>query len=77
MELTGVITGLRALKIRSKVTIITDSQYTINGIEKGWAQSWKKNNWKKSDKKPALNADLWEILLELLEKHEVQFFWIK
>ena len=47
MELTGVITGLRALKTRSKVTIITDPQYTIKGIEKGWAHSWKKNNWKR------------------------------
>lgn len=77
MELTGVITGLSKLKTKSKVTIITDSQYTINWIEKGWVASWKKNNWRKSDKKPAVNADLWEKLLSLIEKHEVSFFWIK
>jgi len=77
MELTGVITGLSKLKTRSKVTIFTDSQYTINGIEKWWAIKWRANNWKKADKKLATNIDLWEILLDLLEKHEVSFYWIK
>ncbi|MDE7281010.1 MAG: ribonuclease HI, partial [Ruminiclostridium sp.] len=60
-----------------KVTIQTDSKYVVDGIEKGWAKSWKKNNWIKSDKKPALNKDLWEKLLKLLEIHEVKFTWIK
>lgn len=77
MELMWVITGLSNLKTSSKVTVITDSQYTINGITKGWAKSWQKNGWKKADKKPATNSDLWEKLLDLLEKHEVDFFWVK
>lgn len=77
MELTGVITGLEALKFPCKVTIQTDSKYVVDGIEKGWAKSWRKNNWIKSDKKPALNKDLWEKLLNLLEIHEVKFTWIK
>ncbi len=77
MELMGVITGLEALKYPCKVTIQTDSKYVVDGIEKGWAKSWKKNNWIKSDKKPALNKDLWEKLLKLLEIHEVKFTWIK
>ncbi len=77
MELMGVITGLEALKYPCKVTIQTDSKYVVDGIEKGWAKSWKKNNWIKSDKKPALNKDLWERLLKLLEIHEVTFTWIK
>ncbi|MDE6579210.1 MAG: ribonuclease HI [Ruminiclostridium sp.] len=77
MELMGVITGLEALKYPCKVTIQTDSKYVVDGIEKGWARSWKKNNWIKSDKKPALNKDLWEKLLKLLEIHEVKFTWIK
>lgn len=77
MELMGVITGLEALKYPCKVTIQTDSKYVVDGIEKGWAKSWKKNNWIKSDKKPALNTDLWEKLLKLLEIHEVKFTWIK
>lgn len=77
MELMGVITGLEALKYPCKVTVQTDSKYVVDGIEKGWAKSWKKNNWIKSDKKPALNKDLWEKLLKLLEIHEVTFTWIK
>jgi len=49
----------------------------VDGINLGWAKSWKKNNWTKSDKKPALNADLWGRLLELLEVHDVTFVWVK
>lgn len=77
MELTGVIAGLSALKYPCKVTVQTDSKYVVDGIEKGWAKSWRKNGWIKSDKKPALNSDLWEELLGLLERHEVSFVWIK
>ena len=77
MELSGVIAGLEALKFPCKVILQTDSRYVVDGIEKGWAKSWQRNNWIKSDKKPALNKDLWERLLELLEMHEVSFVWIK
>ena len=77
MELMGVITGLEALKKPCKVIIQTDSKYVVDGIMKGWAKSWKKNGWIKGDKKPALNADLWDRLLNLLEKHDVEFNWIK
>jgi len=77
MELLGIITGLSKLKAHSKVTVITDSQYAINGIEKWWARKWKANGWKKSDKKLATNSDLWERLLSLLDLHDVSFFWIK
>ena len=77
MELSGVIAGLEALKFPCKVILQTDSRYVVDGIEKGWAKSWRRNNWIKSDKKPALNKDLWERLLELLEVHEVSFVWIK
>ena len=77
MELSGVIAGLEALKFPCKVILQTDSRYVVDGIEKGWAKSWQRNNWIKSDKKPALNRDLWERLLELLELHEVSFVWIK
>ena len=77
MELSGVIAGLEALKFPCKVILQTDSRYVVDGIEKGWAESWRRNNWIKSDKKPALNRDLWERLLELLEVHEVRFVWIK
>lgn len=77
MELSGVIAGLEALKYPCRVFLQTDSKYVVDGIEKGWAKSWQRNNWIKSDKKPALNRDLWEKLLKLLDVHEVKFLWIK
>lgn len=77
MELMGVITALEALKYPCKVKITTDSKYVVDGITKGWAKSWKKRGWKKSDGKPALNPDLWDRLLGLLEIHDAEFFWIK
>lgn len=77
MELMGVITGLEALKYPCTVTVQTDSKYVVDSVTKGWAKSWQKNGWVKSDKKPALNADLWERLLSLLDLHDVTFTWIK
>jgi ribonuclease HI len=77
MELMGVITGLSALKEPCKVTLTTDSKYVVDSITKGWVYNWKKKGWIKSDKKPALNVDLWEKLLPLLETHEVTFVWVK
>lgn len=77
MELLGLITGLEALKRPCKVIATTDSRYVVDGIVKGWAKGWRRNNWIKSDKKPALNADLWERLLNLVEIHEVELKWIK
>ena len=59
----------------SKLT--TDSKYVSDGITLGWAKSWKAKGWRKADGKPALNPELWEALLELLEKHEVEFVWVK
>ena len=69
MELSAVIEGLKALKEPCEVYLTTDS--------KGWVYSWQKNGWKKADKKPALNVDLWEQLLPLLKKHNVTFNWVK
>lgn len=77
MELMGVIKGLSALKRPCKVTLTTDSKYVCDSINKGWVFGWKKKGWIKSDKKPALNVDLWERLLPLLELHDVTFNWVK
>lgn len=77
MELTAVIMALNALKESCNVVLTTDSKYVCDAINKEWVYSWKKNNWKKADKKPALNVDLWEQLLPLLEKHSVEFVWVK
>ena len=59
------------------VTLTTDSKYAADGITKGWAASWKRNGWKKADKKPALNSDLWEKILELTTTHSVEIVWVK
>jgi Ribonuclease HI len=77
MELMAVIAGFEALKEPCDVTLYTDSKYVADSILKGWAKSWRKNGWKKSDKSPALNVDLWERLLNLLENHTVNIVWVK
>ena len=77
MELTGVISALQALKEPCIVELYSDSKYVIDALEKGWAVSWRKRGWIKSDKKPALNSDLWEILLALTEKHQLHYHWVK
>lgn len=77
MELTAVIMALKALKFPCEVILTTDSKYVADGINKGWASSWKRNGWKKADKKPALNIDLWDELLSLLEVHKVSIVWVK
>ena len=77
MELKAVINALKMLKEPCSVRITTDSRYVADGIEKGWAASWKKRGWKKADKSPALNPELWDELLGLCEKHDVSFEWVK
>ena len=77
MELTAVIKGLAALKEPCDVTVTTDSKYVCDAINQGWLSKWVTNNWRKADKKPVLNVDLWEQLLPLLNKHNVKFVWVK
>lgn len=77
MELTAVIKALEALKEPCEVRLVTDSKYVADGLSKGWARSWQKNGWRKADKKPALNSDLWERLLTLTDIHGVTVEWVK
>lgn len=77
MELMGAIAALEALKGSRKVTLHSDSQYVVKGMQEGWARQWRRNHWIKKDKKPALNADLWERLLDLSERHVVRFEWVR
>ena len=77
MELTAVIEGLKKLKEPCIVELYSDSKYVIDALSKGWAWGWKKKGWVKSDKKPALNPDLWDVLLALVQTHEVHYHWVK
>lgn len=77
MELMGVITALKALNRPCQVDLYTDSQYVVNAIEKGWAKKWQSNGWMRNKKDKALNPDLWQMLLDLLEVHQVTFHWVK
>ena len=77
MELTAAIKALEALKEPCEITLYSDSKYMIDSIVKGWAESWRQKGWKKADKSPALNPDLWETLLDLLKIHTVEFVWVR
>ena len=77
MELTAAIAGLNALSSRSKVTLYSDSRYLVDGMTKGWAAQWRARGWRKAGRGKALNADLWQNLLDLSERHEVNFIWIQ
>ena len=77
MEALAVIKGLEALKEKCSVTLYSDSKYVVDAIEKGWARTWKANGWKRNAKDKALNADLWDRMLTLLDYHDVKFIWVK
>ncbi|MCQ2484349.1 MAG: ribonuclease HI [Clostridia bacterium] len=77
MELTAAIEALALLKEPCEVTLWTDSKYVADGLGKGWAAGWKKNGWRKGDKKPALNPDLWDRLITLYNTHKVTIQWVK
>ena len=80
MELTAVINGLQALKSDSHdvvCEIYTDSAYVYNAVAQDWLTTWQLNSWKNSNKKLVLNKDLWEILLDELQKHKVNFHKVK
>ena len=76
MELTAVIRGLEALKKPSSVAITTDSRYVLEGITE-WLPNWKKRNWKTAGKKPVKNLELWQKLDELVNRHDIDWHWVK
>ncbi len=77
MELTAVIEGFKALKESCEVSLYSDSQYVVFGLQKGWAEGWAKNGWRKSNKEPVLNPELWEALLAQYHRHKVQVIWVR
>lgn len=77
MELIAAIEGLKALKEPCSVILYSDSQYLVNAINKGWLDSWKQKGWRKADKSKVLNDDLWKIISDLLDYHDVEFVWVR
>ncbi len=77
MEILAVIKGLELLKEPCTVTVVTDSQYVANAMNKGWARKWRSNGWRRGNKQKALNVDLWQKLLDLADKHRVSFQWVR
>ena len=77
MELTAIIEALKALKEPCEVTLTSDSKYALDALINGWAKGWKAKGWKKADRSPALNPDLWETLLSLEVKHKIEYVWVK
>lgn len=77
MELLAAITGLKALNERSRVTLYSDSEYLVKAMKLGWARRWQARGWKRSDTERALNPDLWSELLQLCDRHAVDFVWVR
>jgi ribonuclease HI len=77
MELKAVIEGLKSLKENCRVNIFSDSKYIVDAIEQGWIYKWQSFGWKRNKKQKLLNPDLWKELFDLLQKHEVKFFWVR
>ena len=77
MELTAAIRGLQALREPCRVVLTSDSKYLIDAVQKGWLASWQRRGWKRGKNEPVLNVDLWQELLPLLDRHQVEFVWVK
>ena len=76
MELRAAIEGLKVLSRPCSVSLCSDSQYVVKGIQ-SWLAGWKRNGWRKADKQPVINVDLWQALDTQLQKHRVQARWVK
>lgn len=76
MEITAVIEGLDLLKEKCRVKVYSDSKYVVDSAEK-WLDGWKRNGWRRADKKPVKNLELWERIIELKKKHDISWIWVK
>ncbi|MDR1664669.1 MAG: ribonuclease HI [Clostridiales bacterium] len=77
MEILSAIAALEALREPCEAVLYSDSQYLVSAVEKGWIIRWRKKNWMRNKTEPALNADLWKRLLPLLDRHSVEFRWVR
>lgn len=76
MELLAAVAGLEALTERCAVTLFSDSQYLVKAMKLGWAEGWRKRGWMRNARDRAVNPDLWQRLLDLCDRHEVEFRWL-
>ena len=77
MELMAAIVGLEALIRPCRVDLYSDSKYLTDAFNQHWIDGWLKRGWKKADKSPVKNVDLWERLLAAMKPHQVQYHWVK
>jgi len=77
MELLGAIVGLESLKSSCNVILTSDSKYLIDAIQQKWLDNWIAKGWKTAGKKPVKNVDLWKRLKDVMDKHDIQFIWVK
>lgn len=77
MEILAAVAALETLKEPCEVTLCSDSSYLVNAVRKNWIGRWQRNGWRKVDRNPVLNADLWKRLIALLETHPTEFVWVK
>lgn len=77
MELLACIDALKMLKEPCQVDLYSDSKYLTDAVNKNWLSGWMKNGWKKADRKPVLNVDLWTEIARLTQMHSVNFIWVK
>lgn len=77
MEMMAALVGLESLTEASRVRLYSDSQYLINGMRLGWARRWQRNGWRRNAREPALNSDLWQRLLDLDDRHKIEWVWVR
>lgn len=77
MEMRAALEALESLDEPSEVTLYTDSAYLSRAFNEGWLDNWQRNGWRTSSKKPVKNKDLWQQLLEVTDRHDVTWVWVK
>ncbi len=77
MELMAVIVGLEAVRSSGPIIVYSDSRYIVNAVNKGWAKRWKAHGWMRNQRDRALNPDLWQRLLNLLEERPAELRWVE
>ena len=77
MELMAAIAAMEALKEPCEIVLTSDSKYLTDAINKGWLESWRSRGWRKADKSPVLNIELWQRIYELINIHKVTFLWVQ